>query len=971
MDMYKDKQCMYVNRASPSDTIRSLLLPVTLATLLLLSLLLSLPLGMSVYATEEGKQRIRFSSDTIPWGGVISVSEGSNDSTSPSMLVGSDGTLYIVWQEYKSRNDAEILLSMSTDGGLTFMEPLNVSNSAYMDENPRIALTDDGTLYIVWQSRVDNNYEIMLATFKDGKVTKPINISRNSGSSINASMVVSNGSVYIVWQDNTPGNYDIMLRISNDHGKSFSEVMNISNDTGNSMDPSLAIDGSNVYILWRTEETDMKEKRSNIMLRISNDHGKSFSEVMNISRSKGHATNASMVVSNGSVYIVWQDNTPGNYDIMLRISNNSGSSFSNTVNLSSNSGNSIEPSIVVHDSSIYIAWRDDTFGRHDIMLRISNDHGKSFSEVMNISRSSNISMLPRLALDEKIGRLYIVWNDIVTTSGGEQKSIIAMRYYDIDDNVISGMMNISTSEDAEMVKDTNVIVTANDERIYVTWQRIGSFNSSIMLRSSSWISIDYVSNSMLRWGIDELLISGKVNSDSKDRVVVDWGDGTGISSDTAVISESNTWSARHVYGASSVGSRDISVTLVDKDGKKKASASIQVNVLKHRTSIDGPVLEDTTVRAGGKVAVIYTRLIDVETGEGIVGKVITYDGTALMSSKSMITGSDGSVRSMTLDITDDSISSGSIYAVFKGDGMYESSTSTTVRISIDHTYNDGKEMYPRIVEFLVEDINGDSMYVTVDGDDSNALSTLVRILRDNDREGTDTTKVYIGGRLEYSRNNEYGFIFNPDTVRVVVGNDDYVRSIINGSDIASGFKDIHDRFAYWKDKDIVYLQGNVNTLKESVGIKYQGSIYYVTMVSDGARLLEVYIEPDLGKMLLFIDNQDKDREVRLLIPDGLIVWNDDGNNTIRHSNDLTVVMNGKSIDINTTDGNAIYPYKEIRLFLPKDQSTIRLEIIDIHIIPEFPNYITALLILALGIYIIILRTGVINPQSNATGHSCR
>ncbi len=967
MSVYKE--CMYVTRPSSSDTIRPLLLPVTLATLLLLSLLLSLPLGVSVYATEEGKQRIRFTSDTIPWGGVISVSKGSNDSTSPSMLVGSDGTLYIVWQEYRSRNDAEILLSMSTDGGLTFMEPLNVSNSAYMDENPRIALADDGTLYIVWQSRVGNNYEIMLATFKDGKVTKPINLSRSSGSSTNASIAVSNGSVYIVWHDNTPGNYDVMLRMSNDNGKSFSEVMNISNDTGNSMDPSLAIDGSNVYILWRTEETGMKEKRSNIMLRMSNDHGKSFSEVMNISRSKGHATNASIAVSNGSVYIVWHDNTPGNYDVMLRMSNNSGSSFSNAVNLSSNSGNSIEPSILVYDSSIYIAWRDDTFGRHDIMLRISNDHGKSFSEVMNISRSSNISMLPRLALDEKINRLYMVWNDIVNTSGGEQKSIIAMRYYDIDDNVISGMMNVSTSEDAEMVRDTNVMVTARDERIYVTWQRIGSFNSSVMLRSSSWISIDYVSDDMLRWDIDELLISGRANSDSKDTVVVDWDDGTGISSDTTTVTiEGNTWSARHVYGASSVGSRDISVTLIDKDGKKKASASIQVNVIKHRTSIDGPVLEDTTVRAGGKVAVIYTRLIDVETGEGIAGKVIKYDGIALMSSKSIITGSDGSIRSMTLDITGDSISSGSIYAVFKGDGMYESSTSTPVRISIDHTYNDDKDRYSRIVEFLVEDINGDSMYVTVDGDDSNALSTLVRILRDDDREGTDT-KVYIGGRLEYSRNNEYGFIFNPDTVRVVVGNDDYVKSIINESDIASGFKDIHDRFVYWKDKDIVYLQGKVNTLKESVGIKYQGSIYYVSMISDGARLLEVYIEPDLGRMLLFIDNPDKDREVRVLIQDDLIVWNYD--DSISNNNDITVVMNGRSMDINTIDGSTMYPYKEIRLVLPKDQSVIRLEIIDIHIIPEFPNYVTVLLMLALSAYIIMLRTGVINLTSNATGHGSK
>lgn len=968
---------------------------VCLASLLLLTIILLAPISSmdtAAYASDgsssasaSSEQRTRFTSNIAYFARTVNISSNNAgmDATNPYMLVGKDGTIYIAWQQQVARNNTEIMLSMSIDNGLTFTDPVNISNSEHMDENPRLAYTDDGTLYIVWQSNVNGNYEIMLAHFKDDMLkAKPVNMSSSAGSSVNPRLAVSDANIYLAWQDNTVGNYEIMFRVSTDDGKTFKDAINISNNIGNSVEPLLAVDGSNVYIAWRDHVSSMKERMNNMMLRVSNDHGKTFSDAINISRSRGDAINASMVAVNSNLYIVWQDNSAGNYEIMFRVSSNSGSSFSNAVNLSNNAGNSIEPSIVASDGNVYIAWRDDTLGSHDIMLRVSTDNGKKFNDAINMSRgggggSSSVAMLPVLALDEEANRLYIAWHNIqpTATTTAASSTTIMLRYYDLKANTISGIMGISALEDDDsVVKDSNTVLEAKDGKIFIAWQSRGSIASSIMFRTNSWISIDSTSSSMLRWGIDELSISGRVNADSTDRILISWGDG--MSDEMSIESiQGSVWDAKHIYDSSAVGSRIITVMLLDKDGREKSSSSTTVHVAKHRTHIDTPVLESGSVKAGGSVKVTYTRLIDAETGEGIAGKVITYAGTALARSTSAITGSDGNLRerggvggSVTLAITDDSISSGSVYAVFAGDDAYEPSSSTPVRISIEHIMYDGKRQ-DRMVEFLVEDSNGESMYITVDESREGELKILMHILASG--TGMEGANVYIGGILEYY-NNDHGFRFRPDTVRVL---SEGMLSERDRGSVASNFKDIHDRFTYWKSKGTVYVQSKVTAVKESIGIRYQGSVHYIFIVSDGARLLQAYIEPDAGKVLLFINNTDKDREVSIFIPNGLVAFADayadddygygddipSGSGTVNNSSrdealyNLAITMNGeKSLSIKEVNHGS--DYKEVRLMLPMEQSMITLEMSGVHIIPEFPNHVAMItLLLAISAYIAMSR----------------
>ena len=79
------------------------------------------------------------------------------------------------------------------------------------------------------------------------------------------------------------------------------------------------------------------------------------------------STRPAIAVSGNTVHVVWDDNTPGNFDILYRRSTNGGVSFTEPIkNLSSNTGISFQPAIAVSGSNVHVVWEDETSGNSDI-----------------------------------------------------------------------------------------------------------------------------------------------------------------------------------------------------------------------------------------------------------------------------------------------------------------------------------------------------------------------------------------------------------------------------------------------------------------------------------------------------------------------------------------------------------------------------------------------------------------------------
>jgi hypothetical protein len=145
--------------------------------------------------------------------------------------------------------------------------------------------------------------------------------------------IVNVSKAYVVWVDNTPGNNEILFRASQGLG-----TINVSNNTGNSFNAQIAVVGSNVYVTW----IDGTPGNFDILFAVSTNNGTSFGTPINLSNNTGNSVNPQIAVVGSNVYVTWQDSTPGNNDIFV-ITN--AQPFGIPVNMSNNPGNSLIPQI--------------------------------------------------------------------------------------------------------------------------------------------------------------------------------------------------------------------------------------------------------------------------------------------------------------------------------------------------------------------------------------------------------------------------------------------------------------------------------------------------------------------------------------------------------------------------------------------------------------------------------------------------
>ena len=137
------------------------------------------------------------------------------------------------------------------------------------------------------------------------------NLSDNDGNSFDPQVDVSSSNVYTVWADNTKGDGDTFFRRSSDAGNSFHSIVDLSNNVaGEATDQKVTKIGNNVYVVW-SENGDVFFKRST-------DNGAHFGSISNLSNNDGDSFNPQMDLHGSNVYIVWQDKTPGNFDILFR-----------------------------------------------------------------------------------------------------------------------------------------------------------------------------------------------------------------------------------------------------------------------------------------------------------------------------------------------------------------------------------------------------------------------------------------------------------------------------------------------------------------------------------------------------------------------------------------------------------------------------------------------------------------------------
>ena len=246
----------------------------------------------------------------------------SNDGLSSSPQIAASGSnVYLVWQDNTPGSD-DILFAASSDNGATFGNATNISNNEGSSTSAELIATGDD-IYIAWQDSDPGNYDILFVASDDGGATfgNTTNVSESEGNSFTPQLVVFENNIYATWMDDTDGgDFDIMFSASADGGDNFSPATNVSNNDATSASPQLVVSvmGDDLYIVWYDYQFD--SSNGEVLLAASDDGGDSFGCPINLSATPGDSSLPQMILeADGSnVHVIWQDSSLENTEILFQ-----------------------------------------------------------------------------------------------------------------------------------------------------------------------------------------------------------------------------------------------------------------------------------------------------------------------------------------------------------------------------------------------------------------------------------------------------------------------------------------------------------------------------------------------------------------------------------------------------------------------------------------------------------------------------
>jgi hypothetical protein len=306
-------------------------------------------------------------------------------------------------------------------------------------------------VYVAWEDDTSGNNEILFRVSNDnGRTFEPvINLSNNIGDSINPRMIVSGNNVYVVWEDSSnDGDRDIFFRASHDNGETFESIIDLSNNAGASSNPNIAISGSNIYVGWKDGLA--------LLFRASHDNGETFDPVITLGiLESGSPT---ILVSGTNVYVAWPEGDDER-SLAFRASHDNGETFDPVINLSPSDDIS-NFKIIVSGNNVYVVVVDLGRTGDDVYFRVSNDNGRSFGPVINLSNNPGISSFPDMAVSGN--NVYVVWGDV--SSGGDRD--IFFRASHDNGKTFEKVINLSHNDGGSSMPQ----ILVSRHNVYVVWE---------------------------------------------------------------------------------------------------------------------------------------------------------------------------------------------------------------------------------------------------------------------------------------------------------------------------------------------------------------------------------------------------------------------------------------------------------------------------------------------------------------------
>lgn len=355
-----------------------------------------------------------------------------------------------------------------------FTNPVNISNNVGDSMSPQTIFSEDG-IYVTWIDHVFGTYDVFFSKSIDGGNTfeKKLNLGTvQSGQSSLPSMAKQDKNVYVVWQGISSQMPTIYFTKSVDDGNEFENPLLLSDPSKNSAFPQIETSANHVYVAWIEKSQD---NSTNIGFSHSDNFGDNFTKPTYLTSAKENTGIPKISTDGSDVYLIWEDNSKGGYEILLDKSADSGVSFGKPVNISNNTGSSGAPQLYVQQNKIYVVWMDDSEGVYDIFFTKSDDGGITFGKPVNLSHTKQDSGYPQFAISGN--DVYVVWTETVS---GENYDILFAKSTD-DGKSFGTPINLSNNSGGSGWPQ----IISSSGNIYVSWVDDTAGDYDIMITKSS------------------------------------------------------------------------------------------------------------------------------------------------------------------------------------------------------------------------------------------------------------------------------------------------------------------------------------------------------------------------------------------------------------------------------------------------------------------------------------------------------
>lgn len=335
----------------------------------------------------------------------------SGQSLWPRVVADSGNRIHVVWAD-NSSGTREIYYKRSTDGGTTWAGQRRLTWNTGSSDYPVIAVDSNDHLHVLWCEYTPGNPEIFYKRSTDGgeNWTGVKRLTWNlTGSYEPAIAVDSNDALHVVWFDGSTGNFDVYHKKSSDGGSSWTGAKRLTWNLGESRSPSIAVDSADdLHVTWH----DSSGGPWQIFYKHSTDGGTTWTGQKKLTWNSGLSEYPFIAAdTNDHLHVVWFDGTPGNYEVYYRKSTDGGADW-NTINrLTWNSGDSIPRMMAIDTNNhLHVIWDDKTPGNWQIYYKKSTNGGATWSSFKRLTWDTAESRSPSITSDSS-DSLHVVWVD--------------------------------------------------------------------------------------------------------------------------------------------------------------------------------------------------------------------------------------------------------------------------------------------------------------------------------------------------------------------------------------------------------------------------------------------------------------------------------------------------------------------------------------------------------------------------------